>query len=403
MRFVIPFLLMGGFAVTQAMAQDALQRIPIRVRETAGMRRFGYPVTARVPFPQGALKEGKNTRLLNAQGNVVPAQITAVEKYPDGSVKWLEVDFNLSPAPLETVEFQLEYGANVTHTPPTRGLTFAETAETFQVSAYTIRKDGSPLVQSVKYGREYLKEGGVNIVAKEGEIERHLRDAKNVRWTVEKQGAFQVRLRCDGEYPAPEGKAALPFTLTLEFASTKSWVGITHTVHCENTRPVVLSLRGHFNLSGELLWDTDVGYWLYGVLSVDEEMTFLQMANEWLCSRGKQKTRYAASTPNHSRAKGWGHFQEAKDGGNVIAFGIANFGADGLQGFTLRGDGRMVVEYGRATPSEPQLRVFFHFIPVPLQRTAQTSLAAMMTPLVATCPAEYYRKCGVPVPGEARK
>lgn len=163
MKFIIPFLLLGGLIMTPVMAQDAQQRVPIRARETAGMRRFGYPVTARVPFPQGALKDEKNTRLLNAQGNAVPAQITAVEKYPDGSVKWLEVDVNLSPAPLETMEFQLEYGANVTHAPPTRGLTFAETAETFQVSAYTIRKDGNPLVQSIKYGREYLTEkNGLN-------------------------------------------------------------------------------------------------------------------------------------------------------------------------------------------------------------------------------------------------
>jgi len=401
-RFVIPFLLAGGLAVTSAMAQDSPQRIPIRVRETVGLRRFGYPVTARVPFPPGALKGEKNARLVNAQGAAVPAQITAVEKYPDSSIKWLEVDFNLSPAPLETREFQLEYGANVTHTPPTRGLTFAETAETFQVSAYTIRKDGNPLVQSVKYGREYLKEGGVNVIVKEGEVTYPLREATNLRWTVEKQGAFQVRLRCDGVYPARGGKAALPFTLTLEFASTKSWVGITHIVRGAAERQVSLALLSHFHLTGQLLWDMDVGYWLYGTLNPDEQMTFQQTSGSWVCQSGKrgEETPYATSTPSNPHARGWGHFQEAKAGGNVVAFGIAEFGR-GEYAMVFR-EGVLELFYEPAPQVERQLRVFFHFIPVPLQRTAQTSPAAMMRPLGATCPAEHYRKCGVPVPEAAR-
>ncbi len=64
--------------------------------------------------------------------------------------------------------------------------------------------------------------------------------------------------------------------------------------------------------------------------------------------------------------------------------------------------GILVLFYEPAPKAERQLRVFFHFIPVPLQRTAQTSPPSMMMPLVATCPAEHYRKCGVPIPAEAK-
>jgi hypothetical protein len=388
------------------MAEKAIapQRIAIRVRETAGMKRFGYPATARVPFPQGALKDEKNVRLLDAQGKAVPAQVTTTEKYPDGFIKWLEVDVNLSPAPLEAMEFQLEYGAGVTGVPPTRGLTFTETAETFQVSAYyTIRKDGNPLVQRVNYGREYLKEGGINVFVREGNVERHLRDAKNLKWSVVKQGAFQVRLRCEGEYPASDGKPALPFTLTLEFSSSKSWVGVTHTVRSSAKNKVILTLVSHFNLAGQLLWDTDVGYWLYGIINPDERMTFSQTSEEWICYLGKTgQERYAARAPASQAAKGWGHFQEAKDNGNVVAFGVAHFGVDGKHDVIMESSGTMVVRHEPTPQTAPQLRVFFHFIPVPLQRTAQTSPPAMMLPLVATCPAEHYRKCGVPIPPEAR-
>jgi hypothetical protein len=385
MRFAVLLLLttmMGGNEVTEIMAQESAQRVPFRVRETAGIRRFGYLATARLPLPPGALKDAKNTRVLDAQGKAASAQITAVEKHADGSVKWLEVDMNLSPAPLETMEFQLEYGANVTHAPPPRGLTLAETAETFQVSTYyTIRKDGNPLVQRVNYGRDYVKEGGINIIAKEGTVEHRLRDAKNLKWTVEKQGALQVRLHCEGEYPAPGGNAPLPFALTLEFSNSKSWVGITHVVR--GNRKVALSLVSHFNLNGQLLWDADVGYWLYGVVNPDEQMTFSQTSDAWMCKSGKAglETPYAANAADNRRSKGWGHFQESKDDGNVVAFGIADFGANGEHTFTLRSDGTMTVQ--REPQANLQLRAFFHFIPVPLQRTAHTSPPSMMLPLEA--------------------
>ena len=220
---------------------------------------------------------------------------------------------------------------------------------------------------------------------------------------AEKQGAFQVRLRCDGEYPTKDDKESLPFTLTLEFASTKSWIGITHTVHRADKRQVTLWVAGRFNLTGQLLWDMDVGYWLYGALNPGEEMRFWQTGKSWLCRSGKEKqlTSYAASTSRNPHAKGWGHFQEAKDGGNVVAFGISNFGRG--EHTMMFQEGALVLFYEPVPQAERQLRVFFHFIPVPLQRTAQTSPAAMMTPLVATCPAEHYRKCGVPVPREAKE
>src|SRR5437763_14899201 len=75
-------------------------RVPITVRETAGLRRFGFPVTAAVPFPRGTFTDARHARLVDAQGKEVPAQITVTAQWPDDrSLQWVDVDFHPSPAP----------------------------------------------------------------------------------------------------------------------------------------------------------------------------------------------------------------------------------------------------------------------------------------------------------------
>src|SRR5436190_21673841 len=85
------------------------RRIPITVRETAGLRRFGFPVTAAVPFPRGALKDAEAVRLVDGRGKEVPAQVTVTARWPGaGSVRWAQLDFDASPAPGAVESYVLE-------------------------------------------------------------------------------------------------------------------------------------------------------------------------------------------------------------------------------------------------------------------------------------------------------
>jgi hypothetical protein len=346
-------------------------------------------VTAHVELPAGQLKSRQNARLLSADGKAIPAQITVASQHADGSAQQIALGFNLSPAPLETTKLSLEYGENVRSLEPKQGLTFAETAEGYQVSAYTIRKDAQPLISSVRYGREYLKQGGLNVGASAGEVEYSLRRATR-SWKVEQQGPLQVRLRCDGHYLGEDGAAQLPFSITLEFVSSKSWVRVRQSADTKaaGDKLVALHVTGDFQLSGRLLWDTDVGYWLYGVLEAPEQMIFAQQEKAWLCKLGKagQEILYATSLPVEGRSKGWGHFQEAKESGNVIAFGFAGQAPSREYSCSLSGDGKLRYRDQASTAGPAQLDAFFHFIPVPAQHTARTSPAAMMAPLEVTYP-----------------
>ncbi|MEA3401111.1 MAG: hypothetical protein U9R79_07705, partial [Armatimonadota bacterium] len=90
--------------------------VPIEVQNPAGVALQAEPVTTGVPFPEGALESGENVRLLDEAGAELPLQVTVTGEYPDGSVRWLLLDFQ-ADLPAEGATFTLEFGEDVTRAP----------------------------------------------------------------------------------------------------------------------------------------------------------------------------------------------------------------------------------------------------------------------------------------------
>jgi hypothetical protein len=368
-----------------SIAQESPDRLTLTVRETAGIRRFGYPVTMTATLPEASLTDVRHARLIRLpNGSALPSQMTMNSRHADGSIENLEIDVIQSPGPLETMQFQLETGSDVTSVLAQSGLELSETDEFFQVSAYRIPKDLRSLVQQVNYRRDYLRGDGIRVAAIEGNVIHDLAAARNIIWTVEKRGPLQVRLRCRGIYPAAKGLDEMPFELMLEFVSSKSWIGITHRIPQAFGRQIRLETIADFQLQGQLLWDLDTGYWLYGVLESGESLTLLRTAGDWQCELAGQSgtSVYAKGVPENRTARGWGHFQEATTDGNVVAFGVAESESDDSLAITMASNGTLTASSVPGIGEESiQQRIFFHFVPVPLQHTARTSPPSMMRPL----------------------
>jgi hypothetical protein len=79
-----------------------------------------------VPIPRGELAGSEHCRLLDAQGQVVPAQFTGLGFWPDGSIKWLLVSF---VHPGGSPDYTLEYGQAVSTPAVTGGIAVEETAD----------------------------------------------------------------------------------------------------------------------------------------------------------------------------------------------------------------------------------------------------------------------------------
>ena len=76
----------------------------LTVREDAGLERRAWPVTRGIPLPRGTAADAEALRLQDPRGRGVPLQGRALSRWPDGSIKWVLVDFQAGlPASGEAV------------------------------------------------------------------------------------------------------------------------------------------------------------------------------------------------------------------------------------------------------------------------------------------------------------
>ncbi|MBI5688166.1 MAG: hypothetical protein HZC54_24090 [Verrucomicrobia bacterium] len=344
-RFAIS---LASFTSLIVVSHASAAPIEFTVSEIVGLRRFGYPVTASLETPQGALRDAATARLFDAKGKEVTAQFTAMAKWPDGSVRRLDADFTSSLGPMETETYRVELVGGAARSGK-GGLTVTETAEEITVAssaiAHKIRRDGKPLLTSIAHGKtEFFAAEGVTTTLTPGKAE------------ILKRGPFNVTLRLG--------------PVTLEYVSSKSWVKITQRAGT----PVLLAVDARFALpEPPLLWDFGVESWLYGCLRRPNETAVLrQDANGWrvLTGAGERSSVYATG----KRCEGWGHLADKQ---HVIAFGVADFSGDGEPSLFVGADGRF-----RASAKRKELTVYFHAVGQPVQVTAMTSPPSMLAPLV---------------------
>ena len=170
-----------AFSSAAVTAQSVPSSIPVHVSEVGGIRRTQFPVTARIPFPRGVLRDPANIKLLSNQTEV-PGQATAEARWPDGSVQFLSLDFNVTIGPNESQTYSLQYGEGVKSEAAARGLTVAEEADAIQVGNIRFNKSGSPLIASVKYRDEAIGMGANGLTVKEASGAVHdLTTAENVK------------------------------------------------------------------------------------------------------------------------------------------------------------------------------------------------------------------------------
>ena len=67
------------------------QIVPLHIQAPRDVE--GQPVTLGVPLPRGSLRDPAMLRLLDSESNPVPLQTTALSHWPDGSIKWVLLDF----------------------------------------------------------------------------------------------------------------------------------------------------------------------------------------------------------------------------------------------------------------------------------------------------------------------
>jgi hypothetical protein len=370
--------------------RSAIEIVAIRP-ETTGIRRTEYPVSAQVNLPRGALGAAKNAKL-RLNDTETPAQFSAPSQWEDGSVRVLDVDFNVSIGPGESRNYSLDYGPDVSATPPARGLTIDESAESIGVGNVKFGRSGSPLLASANFRGELIGGGnnGVSVGDPAG-LRHSLSAAESVKLEIVKRGPLLVVLQYTGRLPLSQDYA-VAFTVTCEMPNSKSWVKTSIVIADPGRRVKDVALETPLAFGEKpWLWDFGGENGTYGAFrnagdSARLQQTIASAGNTWDVQTGTQGELRPYESAAANRAKtvfGWGHML---DGTRAVAFGIDRFGTErGKYLIALNGQGQMTFRLEPEVPkTEHRLTVYQHFVSTPVPIGAATSPTAMLNPLAVT-------------------
>ncbi len=350
-----------------------------RVRDTAGLRRFGYPVRARFQSggPAGSL------RLLESR-KPVPAQFTSL----DGG--YAEVDFNVNLGPFETRDYRVEPGSGPA---VPGGLTVDEMADTFLVRypaelEFQVPKDLLGLLQAVRTPRASYLRGPSRglVVSYAGDVEYRAGGKGSwggeTRAKVIKHGPLAVLIRFESN-EALRGGRSVKSVVEMEFPRAKSWVEVRWTVEDPNQK--VAGLVAELDLLIEerpMLVDFGAGSAVYAALRSGQGATFTGE----LSGSGGQSWRIDVAGNSYAAgsgpSEGWAHVMDLKRATAVAIADFARFSPVARDAIDVSPEGRLRIRRDFSRGREKSVTFWLHFVDMPVQVGAATSPQSMKQPPV---------------------
>ena len=350
-----------------------------RVRDTAGLRRFGYPVRAR--FQSGG--STASLRLLES-GKPVQAQFTSF----DGG--YTEVDFNVNLGPFETRDYRVETGSGPA---VPAGLIVDETADTFHVRypaelEFQVPKDLLGLLRAVRTTRaSYLRGPSRGLVVNlAGDVEHRVGGNESsggeTRAKVMKRGPLAVLLRFESN-EALRGGRGVKSVVEMEFPRAKSWVEVRWTVEDPNQR--VAGLIAELDLLIEerpMLVDFGAGSAVYAALRAGQGATFTGE----VAGSGGQSWRVDVAGNSYAAgagpSEGWAHVMDLKRATAVAIADFARFAPVARDAIDVSPEGRLRIRRDFSGGREKSVTFWLHFVDMPVQVGAATSPQSMKQPPV---------------------
>lgn len=181
--------------------------LPLMVKEPSGVERTSWPVTSGVPLPKGALKDPSGVRLFS-DGAELPLQTEVLSSWPDGSVKWLLLDFQVDLEANGQRGFTLEYGSDVERLSVENPLRVQSDADMTTISTGALKMSLSHsqfrLFDSVWLGTDSEKthtvEGGSGIVLTDPDGNVFRADGSKADVEVEQAGPLRACVRIEGSH-----------------------------------------------------------------------------------------------------------------------------------------------------------------------------------------------------------
>jgi len=235
-RFATALAFIALLGTSPAGAQSLDLPVTLTVREPAGLARRQAPVTTGLPFAPGKLAKGVPLKLLDSSGKEVPLQTRVLATWPDGSVKWLLLDFQATVPANGKATFALRPDPKKRKPDPPMKVTTTADAITVDTGALraTISLKQFSLFQSVEVGgKELMKKaavGALQITDTKGKTRTSLAgETKDYTVRVVEHGPLRTVLCATGEVQATD-KHRLGFTCWYHFYAGKKFVRVFFTM-----------------------------------------------------------------------------------------------------------------------------------------------------------------------------
>jgi hypothetical protein len=265
-----------------------------------------------------------------------------------------------------------------------------EASDMIQIGNVKFGLAGSPLILSSSYRGEFMGPGPNGAAITDAAGTRHdLKTAQALNVALIKRGPLVATVQYSGRLPI-DSAYSVPFTITCEMPSSKSWVTTTIAVDDSAKRVKTLTFDSPLTFGDKpWTWDFSTPNGTYGVFrnpadtALLTQVVGLKGANTWTVQTGAQNElrAYESSTAGRgATAAGWGHLLDAT---RAAAFAIDKFAAEpGIYTISLSGQGQASFGFSPAQP-KPQhtLTVYQHFVTTPVAIGAATSPTAMLNPL----------------------
>lgn len=232
-----------AWTLGQAGPMKDIIRIPFMARNETPVPCRVCSVEGGMPFPKGELQDAKRIRLRDSKGDEIPVQTRVLSEWPDGSVRWLFLNFEDGFAPWQGNGYFLDYGIGVNKIDTQSPLRVREDADAVEVDTGALRavlsRETFFLFEKVfvdenadgvfEDTEKRLSEAQLRLKFKEEEFRTDL-SKMDYTLKVEESGPLRAVVRAEGWFKSPSGKKFCKAVVRYTFYQGKSHVKIAHTL-----------------------------------------------------------------------------------------------------------------------------------------------------------------------------
>lgn len=178
--------------------------------------RHGEPVSIGVACPRGAVQRADRWGLTDQRGRAVPVQTTTLDRWGDGSVRWLLAEFQADVVPHASSYYALAPDDTATHDGPAVAIEHAGEVLRVDTGVATIDvpRSGNAFLVSASVGDASLLRT-TSITAEDRRGHRYTFTIRRV--VVERAGSLGAVVRLDGALVSASGQAWLDAVVRLSF------------------------------------------------------------------------------------------------------------------------------------------------------------------------------------------